>query len=337
MSDVSMELKYSKVIRPRQRGIYVDDFGKLHKEPVSTESTVYREYRNTKRTIRGVTTPRKIQLIRWWFRYLKISLELEQQGYVFEERRKVQVKRKGEVGYKYKPVKEKVVVNRKKYEGWDLDQVLTETFDNWWKSHSHLFVETPDHIQEITSDDEIDDDPNYRYFRVDTRMTINETVGSLRKMLGSPKRSSKRTSLFTIEGEIRQEKLFNVYNTLVMSINGKSNKEILTSGLFRKSRGKEIKYIENVSSGGTQESNLKYQTRTKYEQDKSGRNMDRVQREYYSGPRRKGVSDTKFEKRGSKENLDRLRELLVPGRRLVLTVCDGYFSKHPKDKKYFGR
>jgi len=154
-------------------------------------------------------------------------------------------------------------------------------------------------------------------------------------MLGSPKRSSKRTSLFTIEGEIRQEKLFNTYNTMVMSINGKSNKEILTSGLFRKSRGKEIKYIENVSSGGTQESNLKYQTRTKYEKVKSGKNMDRVQRDYYSDPRRKGVSDTKFEKRGSKENLDRLRELLVPGRRLVLTVCDGYFSKHPKGKEYF--
>jgi len=65
--------------------------------------------------------------------------------------------------------------------------------------------------------------------------------------------------------------------------------------------------------------------------------MDRVQRDYYSDPRRKGVSDKKFEKRGSKENLDRLRELLVPGRRLVLTVCDGYFAKHPRDKKYFGR
>ena len=332
-----MKLKYSKVIRPRQRPIYVDEFGKLHQEPVSTENIDYREYEHTKRHIKGVTTPRKIQLYRWWFRYLKLSLELEQQGYVFEERRKIKTKKKGKVGYIYKPVKEKVVVNRKKYEGWDLDQVLTDTFDNWWKTHLHLFVEIPDHITEITSSDQIVDDPNYRYFRVDTRMLVKDSVKSFRKMLDGVRGSSNRTSLFTVQGNIRQEKLFNTYNTMVMSINGKSNKEILSSGLFRKSRGKEIKYIENVSSGGTQESNLKYQTRTKYEKVKSGKNMDRVQRDYYSDPRRKGVSDTKFEKRGSKENLDRLRELLVPGRRLVLTVCDGYFSKHPKDKKYFGR
>ena len=321
-----MKLQYSKVIRSRQRPIYVDEYGKLHQEPISTETVEYREYRDTKRTIRGVTTPRKIQLIRWWFRYLKLSLELEQQGYVFEERRKVQVKKKGKVGYKYKPVKEKVVVNPKKYEGWDLNQVLTQTFDNWWKTHSHLFVETPDHIKEITSSDEIDDDPNYRYFRVDTRMAINDTLRSLRKCLDGERRSSKRTSLFTIEGEIRQEKLFNTYNTMVMSINGKSNKEILTSGLFRKSRGKEIKYIENVSSGGTQSSNLKYHTRTKYQRNKRTGELIR-----------QGVTDKKIDERGSKENLDRLRDLLVPGRRLVLTVCDGYFSKHPKDKKYFGR
>jgi uncharacterized protein YggE len=45
-----------------------------------------------------------------------------------------------------------------------------------------------------------------------------------------------------------------------------------------------------------------------------------------------------FEKRSSKVNSDRMRkDLLEPGRRLVLIVCDGYFSKHPRGKKYFGK
>jgi len=297
-------LQHSTVIQPRQRPIYVDELGRLHQEPISNENIEYLEYRETRKTIKGITTPRKIQLYRWWFRFLKLGLELEQKGHTFEERQKVTHKKKGKVGYRYKTVREKVVVNRNKYKGWDLDQVLTDTFDNWWKTHSHLFIETPDHIKEITSGEEFEKDENYRYFRIDTRMTTNDSIRSLRKLLNSQRRSSRRTSLFTPTGETRQEKLFNCYNTLVMSLNGKSPKEILSSGLFRKSRGREISYIENLGRGG--------------------RSL---------GFFRKGSETT----RSSKENLDRLRDLLVPGRRLVLTVCDGYFTKHPRDKQYFRR
>ena len=30
-------------------------------------------------------------------------------------------------------------VKRTAYKGWDLDQVLTDKFDDWWKTHKHLF------------------------------------------------------------------------------------------------------------------------------------------------------------------------------------------------------
>ena len=39
--------------------------------------------------------------------------------------------------------------------------------------------------------------------------------------------------------------------------------------------------------------------------------------------------------RPSAQNLNKMRDMLIPARRLILTVCDGYFSKHPKDKEYF--
>ena len=66
--------------------------------------------------------------------------------------------------------------------------------------------------------------------------------------------------------------------------------------------------------------------------------MERVQRDYYSDPRRTGVSDTKFEERGAKANLDKMRkEILMPARRFVLIAADGYFAKHPRNKKYFGK
>lgn len=50
--------------------------------------------------------------------------------------------------------------------------------------------------------------------------------------------------------EIRHEALFNSYNTLIMWLEGKIHKEILTSGLFRLSRGKKVQYVEDIGSGG---------------------------------------------------------------------------------------
>jgi hypothetical protein len=319
-----LKLKYSKVIKPRQRNIYVDELGRLHNEPVSKESVEYREYRETRKNIRGVTTPRKIQLYRWWFRYLQLSLELEELGVSLSEYRRVPKKGKTK-GYD-KKYTHKVKVNRKKYEGWDLDEVLTSNFDKWWKGHSHLFVESPTHMTEIKTPEEMVLDTNYRYFKVDTRMRTNEIVTSLRQQLEKKRRTTEWTSQWVPVGEVRQERLFNNYNTMVMWLQGKTTKEILTSGLFRKSMTKEPKYVSNSSSGGTQSSNLKYQTKTTYETNqKTGERI------------RKGSTSKKFEERNSKENLDAIRTLVVPSRRLILTVCDGYFAKHPRDKKYFGR
>ena len=319
-----LKLKYSKVIKPRKRNIYVDELGQRTTKPVSQENREYREYRETRKNMRDVTTPRKIQLYRWWFRYLQLSLELEELGVSLSEYRRVPKKGKKK-GYD-KKYTHKVKVNRQKYEGWDLHEVLTSNFDKWWKDHSHLFVESPTHMTEIKTPDEMVLDPNYRYFRVDTRMRTNEIVTSLRQQLEKKRRTTEWTSQWVPVGEARQERLFNNYNTMVMWLQGKTTREILTSGLFRKSRGKEIQFIENISSGGTQSSNLKYHTRTKYETNQ--RTGERI---------RKGVSSTNMDERGSKENLDRIRDLVVPGRRLILTVCDGYFTKHPRDKKYFGR
>ena len=39
----------------------------------------------------------------------------------------------------------------------------------------------------------------------------------------------------------------------------------------------------------------------------------------------------------AKENIDKMKDLLYPGRRLVLIAADGYFATHPRNKKYFGK
>jgi hypothetical protein len=324
-----LKLHYAKVIRPTTRktfDTYVGkETGRLVRVETGTENREYREYRETRSDIKGVITPRKIQMYRWWFRYLQLALELEQLDFTFSENRRIPAKGKKK-GYD-KPVQHKVVVNRDRYKDWDLDEVLTSNFDRWWKGHSDLFVEVPTHTTEIMKPADLVPDDHFRFFRIDTRMTTASTIRSLREQLNSSRRSSKWTSKWVPTGEVRQEKLFNTYNGLVMWLRGKTTEEILSSGLFRKSRGQEIKYEVDMGSGGTQSSNLKYHTRTKYERNKRTGIITR-----------KSVSDKKIEERGAKANLDKMRkEILGPGRRLVLIAADGYFAKHPRNKKWFGK
>lgn len=302
----SLKLKYSKVIRPRTRKTFesVEDkeTGRLITKEIGLESREYRELRETRSDIRGVITPRKIQMYRWWFRWLQLSLELEELGVTLYEHRRVS-STSTKKGY-FKKFSHKVKVNRSKYEGWDLDEIKTTNFDKWWRTHSHLFVETPTHVTEIKNGKEVVGDEFYRYFRVDTRMRTNDIVSSLRKQLEKNRRRTEFTTKWVVTGELRQEKLFNCYNGMVMWLQGKTPKEILESNLFRKSRGQETKHIEDLGRGG----------RSK-------------------GFHRKGL----VTKRTSKESLDRLRDIIVPSKQLILTVCDGYFCKHGRNKKYFGR
>jgi len=88
---------------------------------------------------------RPIQVYRCWFEYLKLCLELEDLGLSLEKLGKVKldkprVKRGTRGGervspnpFEWKTYKWKIKVDRDRYEGWDLDKVLTQSFDKWWK------------------------------------------------------------------------------------------------------------------------------------------------------------------------------------------------------------
>ena len=91
-------------------------------------------------------------------------------------------------------------------------------------------------------------DPNLRYFKVDTRMGINDTVRSLREMLDGvhSKMVEKRTAKWSVTGNLRQEKLFNCYNCLVMWLQGGSNEAILKSKMFRSSRGSQVEWLVDL-------------------------------------------------------------------------------------------
>ena len=211
----------------------------------------------------GLFIDRPIQVYRCWFEYLKLCLEMEDYGLSLEMIERVKFDKKKVVGfnqyltegstgitrfrrYEEKTRSWKVKVNRKKYEGWELDKVLTQSFDNWWKPHRHLFENKK--TIEIKSPDKWVKKPHYRYIRVDTRKRLEDTRKEIDEILGDLKGEKKKdlktsTSQFTVIGKPRVDTLTVNRNIMIrfknweMNNKGKSRKQIVDE-ILEKEQGR---------------------------------------------------------------------------------------------------
>ena len=151
----------------------------------------------------------------------ELGLSLEMIERVNFDKRKVEGFSKytteGETGitrFKYaenKTRRWKVKVQRGKYKGWDLDKVLTQSFDNWWNPHSHLFENKK--TIEIKSPEKWIKKPYYRYLRVDTRKRYSDTRTEIDDLLIDLRKGEKKkelktsTSQYTVIGKPRVDTL----------------------------------------------------------------------------------------------------------------------------------
>ena len=213
----------------------------------------------------GLFIDRPIQVYRCWFEYLKLCLEMEDYGLSLEMIERVKFDKKKVVGfnqyltegstgitrfrrYEEKTRSWKVKVNRKKYEGWELDKVLTQSFDNWWKPHRHLFENKK--TIEIKSPDKWVKKPHYRYIRVDTRKRLEDTRKEIDEILGDLKGEKKKdlktsTSRFNVIGKPRVDTLTVNRNIMIrfknweMNNKGKLRKQIVDE-IIEKEQGRMI-------------------------------------------------------------------------------------------------
>jgi hypothetical protein len=230
-------LKKSRLVKLEPKLRLNKKTGKMEERPVGVPDTQI--YRSEKYSTRHLTKSAKvnpksdgvlqkgIQLYRLWFRFLKLALELEELGvdrFVTSNTR--DMKRSGtEGGTSYKDgdygggnwqIRDtvKFKVDRGKYKGWDLDQVLNDTFDKWWKTHYHLFE---GYAPILTKPNDNQNSDDFLYIRVDKSSNVTdlrdfistEVVPILQK--GKPK--------FEISGNPRPDKIQNTYNALVFSLN----------------------------------------------------------------------------------------------------------------------
>lgn len=262
---------YNKPLKFRKRR--GEDSGENEKKRYTT---------NSKRLITGNRIiDKNIQTYKMWFLFLKLALELEEQGAVLI------MKRSTEKGSKQKvKVKHRVKVNRKKYEGWDLDDVLKMHFNTWWPSHNHLFSD--EGIKVLEEGDVVKDEDGYLYVKINMNRRICDIKGQLtwhiEKTLSNKSKRHKTQAKFPVSGNPRPLVLQNRYNALLLKLEDElSDKEILN---FKN------KYLR--------------------------------------------ASDGRIPKGYTTEHASRAMFGLISGnkrvfgaKQILLSVCDGYFVKHP--------
>ena len=231
----SVKLIHSKVIK---KGISNKNVGVLSDE-LKKQQRKGKEYRflDEGRIKNNEVLEKTIHAYRMWFLFLKLGLELEEQNatLILKQDRYTIVNR-------YRPsqkrvkiadrVTKKVKVKRSKYMGWDLDEVLTKSFDEWWKTHSHLFSE--ELCKVLEENDTISADKKHITVQIDTTLKLTDILKVVTSIIKDRRKSNKNEILtkkktFSITGNIHKDALLSKYNALLLRLEDNlSNQEILT-------------------------------------------------------------------------------------------------------------
>lgn len=257
----------------------------------------------------GGVLDKGIQLHRHWFQYLKLALELETLGKKVElcthqaviDRIKntslntevpPSLRGKGILSRSRNVVR--VKVNRSKYKGWHLDQVLENSFDEWWETHSYLFEgQTPSFVD--SKDDW--DDSKFLYLKIDKSSKRMDVHNFLRDELKNKLSDEGRPS-FQIEGTPRPDQLQNRYNALVLTLNP------IVNGI-KLSDGQKCEHERNFFRAPDERSHIRLAIPTK--KNKQGNHVPRPS--ILLGEQREG------------------------GMHHLVNVMSGHFGKAPPNKK----
>jgi len=231
----SVKLIHSKVIK---KGISNKNVGVLSDE-LKKQQRKGKEYRflDEGRIKNNEVLEKTIHAYRMWFLFLKLGLELEEQNatIILKQDRYTIINRWLASQKRVKiadRVTKKIKVKRSKYMGWDLDEVLTKSFDEWWKTHSHLFSE--ELCKVLEENDTISTDRKHITVQIDTTLKLTDILKVVTSIIKDRRKSNKNEILtkkktFSITGNIHKDALLSKYNALLLRLEDNlSNQEILT-------------------------------------------------------------------------------------------------------------
>ena len=231
----SVKLTNSRAIK---KGISNKNVGVLSDE-LKKQQRKGKEYRflDEGRIKNNEVLEKTIHAYRMWFLFLKLGLELEEQNatIILKQDRYTIINRWLASQKRVKiadRVTKKIKVKRSKYMGWDLDEVLTKSFDEWWKTHSHLFSE--ELCKVLEENDTISADKKHITVQIDTTLKLTDILKVVTSIIKDRRKSNKNEILtkkktFSITGNIHKDALLSKYNALLLRLEDNlSNQEILT-------------------------------------------------------------------------------------------------------------
>ena len=233
-----VKLTYSKAIK---KGISNKNRDVLSEE-LKKQKEKGKEYRflDEGRIKNNEVLEKTIHAYRIFFLFLKLALELEEQDAVLILKQERHRYYESLVDFQRRIVKEKVKdrvtkkikVKRSKYKGWDLDEVLTKSFDEWWKTHSHLFSQ--ELCKVLEENDTISTDRKHITLQIDTTLKLTDILKVVSSIIKDRRKSNKNEILtkkktYSITGNIHKDALLSKYNALLLRLEDNlSNQEILT-------------------------------------------------------------------------------------------------------------
>ena len=231
----SVKLTNSRAIK---KGISNKNVGVLSDE-LKKQQRKGKEYRflDEGRIKNNEVLEKTIHAYRMWFLFLKLGLELEEQNatIILKQDRYTIINRWLASQKRVKiadRVTKKIKVKRSKYMGWHLDEVLTKSFDEWWKTHSHLFSE--ELCKVLEENDTISTDRKHITVQIDTTLKLTDILKVVTSIIKDRRKSNKNEILskkktFSITGNIHKDALLSKYNALLLRLEDNlSNQEILT-------------------------------------------------------------------------------------------------------------
>ena len=301
---IQLTNQYNKPIRPRRANKHGHTF-----DSRDASAWVWEKKRGG---TGGEVLDKPIQIYRMWYRFLQLALELEaQKVHIITKHERVPLKKpkKDEWGHLRKsvvrPIKHKVKVNRKKYSKWNLDIIPTTSFNDWWAgigttAHRELFYADKGAVL-LKNQDEWIEDNNYQYLKIDKRARMNDVVRDIRIIFASDERNPETVSDFPINGMPNISTLVNRYNALVLKISTTDTDEkIFTSGIFRSTQiGMKGTIVGEVNPAAF---------------DKDAGVLEKKISEY-------AIADKSWGRT--------MRDLILPAKVTLLSVCDGYFISNP--------
>ena len=249
-----------------------------------------------------------INSYRHWFKFLQLTLELEEQDAVLI----------------YKKKEHKIKVDRSMYVGWDIDKIVSKKFDTWFLKENHKELFLTDISKILSSRDKVSNDKSKVTIEFDGTRRLQDVIKELKRINSEHNLfsglSDGSTSQYTVNGRVIDSVLQNRYNALVLKLEGKmTNKEILTSEhqYIRATSKSQKGYSTQRIADGTSNENNAYDNRSIAEQ------------RLYADEKLKFTREIEPNWAYTIHELINGSSSTLGAKQILLSVADGYFLKHP--------